>query len=90
MFDRAGRALAVTYIDISGPCAETDFTVVDGAQRGLGLGAAVKATSVLALMNVGVEIFRTGGSADNAASLATNRSVGYIVDEQWVTLERSA
>lgn len=86
LFDRAGHALAVTYVDVDGRFAETDFTVVDRGSRGLGAGAAVKAASVLALVDDGVEIFRTGGSADNTASLAANRSVGYVVDEQWVTL----
>ncbi|HEY5223624.1 MAG TPA: hypothetical protein VIJ18_11335 [Microbacteriaceae bacterium] len=50
------------------------------------LGAAVKAAAVLALLGDGVEHFRTGGSADNPASLATNSKVGYTVDQSWLTL----
>lgn len=55
-------------------------------RRGLGLGSAVKAASVVALAAEGHCYFCTGGSADNAASLAANRSVGYVVDEEWLTL----
>ncbi|BDZ54528.1 GNAT family N-acetyltransferase [Agromyces marinus] len=88
LFDVDGRALGVTYVDIDGRRAETDFTVVARDHRGLGVGAAVKAAPVLALADSGIGVFRTGGSADNPASLAANRSVGYVVDEQWVTLAR--
>lgn len=85
-FDQLGQAIAVTYVDIDGNRAETDFTVVDRNHRGRGIGAAVKAASVLALLEDGVEHFRTGGSSENAASLAASVSVGYVVDERWVTL----
>lgn len=37
-------------------------------------------------LEVGVEVFRTGGAVENAAILATNRSLGYVIDEEWVTL----
>ncbi|MCD2443710.1 acetyltransferase, partial [Agromyces sp. SYSU K20354] len=60
VFDSRGRALAVTYVDVNDLRAETDFTVVDREHRGRGLGSAVKAASVLALIEDGVEIFRTG------------------------------
>ncbi|MCS5715568.1 acetyltransferase [Herbiconiux sp. CPCC 205716] len=65
---------------------ETDFTVVDGTWRDRGLGAAVKAASVLALADEGRRMFRTGGSFDNPASIAANRAVGYRLDEEWLTL----
>ena len=81
-----GRVLAMTFIDLDGSKAETEFTVVASQWRGNGLGAAVKAASVLALLEDGVEHFRTGGSADNPASLAANSKVGYTVDEVWLTL----
>lgn len=86
LFDDSGRALAVTFVDIDGNRAETDFTVVAAEFRGLGIGSAVKATAVLALLRDGVEVFRTGGAAENSAILASNISLGYVLDEEWVTL----
>ncbi|WP_238335700.1 acetyltransferase [Serinicoccus kebangsaanensis] len=88
-FDEAGRAIAITFVDLDGQHAETDFTVVVRERRGLGLGTAVKAASVLTLRAEGVEVFRTGGSAENSAGLASNLALGYVVDEEWVTLSPS-
>ncbi len=34
--------------------------------------------------------FRTGGSADNPAIIAANTALGYVRDEEWVTLEPGA
>lgn len=82
----AGELAAMTFVDIDRQHAETDFTVVRRDWRGRGLGAAVKAASVLALVGDGTRTLRTGGSADNPASIATNTAVGYTIDEQWVTL----
>jgi GNAT superfamily N-acetyltransferase len=81
--------VAMTFVDIEGTKAETQFTVVHRAWRGQGLGIAVKAASVLALAAEGVTQFRTGGSADNLAILRANDAVGYIQDEEWVTLGRN-
>ncbi len=67
--------------------AETDVTVVAAGHRGRGIGTAVKAASVLALLDAGVTRFRTGGSADNPAIIAANAALGYVRDEEWVTLE---
>ena len=67
--------------------AETDVTVVAAGHRGRGIGTAVKAASVLALLDAGVTRFRTGGSADNPAIIAANTALGYVRDEEWVTLE---
>jgi hypothetical protein len=78
--------VAMTFVDVDGSHAETDFTVVHSAWRGRGLGVATKAASVLALLADGVTRFRTGGSSDNAAILAANDVVGYVRDEEWVTL----
>ncbi len=88
-FDASGALLAMTFVDLdpSGRAAETDVTVVDAAHRGRGLGTAVKAASVLALLEVGVTSFRTGGSSENAAIVAAGASLGYRVDEEWLTLE---
>jgi GNAT superfamily N-acetyltransferase len=83
----SGELVAMTFVDVDGSAAETDFTVVHPAWRGRGLGVAAKAASVLALLDDGVTRFRTGGSADNAAILAANDVVGYVRDEEWVTLE---
>ncbi|KTR12709.1 hypothetical protein [Curtobacterium citreum] len=70
--------------------AETDVTVVAAGHRGRGIGTAVKAASVLALLDAGVTRFRTGGSADNPAIIAANAALGYVRDEEWVTLEAGA
>ncbi|WP_316298264.1 GNAT family N-acetyltransferase [Clavibacter michiganensis] len=88
-FDAGGALLAMTFVDLdpAGRAAETDVTVVDAAHRGRGLGTAVKAASVLALLEVGVTAFRTGGSSENAAIVAAGASLGYSVDEEWLTLE---
>jgi len=81
-----GELVAMTVVDVDGDRAETDFTVVARPSRGLGVGAGVKAASVKELLSDGVRVFRTGGSAENAGSLATNTSVGYRIDEEWLTL----
>lgn len=85
-----GALVAVTYVDGVGADVETHFTVVAPGWRGRGVGSAVKAASVLALLDDGVELFRTGGSSDNAGIIAANTALGYVRDEEWVTLERPA
>jgi GNAT superfamily N-acetyltransferase len=87
--DAGGALLAMTFVDLdpTGRAAETDVTVVDPAHRGRGLGTAVKAASVLALLEAGVTVFRTGGSSENAAIMAAGAALGYRVDEEWLTLE---
>ncbi|RII86371.1 acetyltransferase, partial [Clavibacter michiganensis subsp. insidiosus] len=88
-FDAGGELLAMTFVDLdpTGLAAETDVTVVAAAHRGRGLGAAVKAASVLGLLEAGVTSFRTGGSSENAAIIAAGAALGYRVDEEWLTLE---
>lgn len=81
-----GRLVALTFVDLDGPTAETDVTVVHPDHRRRGLATTVKAASVLALLDAGIVRFRTGGSADNAAIVAANASLGYVVDETWLTL----
>lgn len=81
-----GELVAMTFVDIHGTTAETDFTVVRRDVRRSGLGTAVKAASILALSAAGVTRFRTGGSADNNAITRANAALGYIRDEEWVTL----
>jgi len=87
--DSAGALLAMTFVDVdpAGRAAETDVTVVDAAHRGRGLGTAVKAASVRALLAEGVAVFRTGGSSENAAIIVAGAALGYRVDEEWLTLE---
>ncbi|WP_454051703.1 GNAT family N-acetyltransferase [Cellulomonas sp. Marseille-Q8402] len=83
----AGEIVAMTFVDLDLPHAEVDFTVVAPTHRGLGIATAVKAASVLGLLDRGVTTVRTGGSAENAAILAANRAVGFVVDEEWLTLD---
>ncbi|MCS5718788.1 hypothetical protein N1027_11650 [Herbiconiux sp. CPCC 205763] len=80
-----GRLVAMTFVDVGRDVVETDFTVVGRGWRGRGIGAAVKALSVTVLCEEGHLNFRTGGSMDNPASIAANRSVGYEQDEEWLT-----
>jgi GNAT superfamily N-acetyltransferase len=89
-FGPDGKLVAMTFVDVDRVDAETHFTVVHRAWRGRGLGIAVKAASVLTLAAERVTRFRTGGSADNAAILRANTVVGYIRDEEWVTLAQDA
>ena len=77
--------VAMTFVDIEAAAAEIDFTVVSPAARGCGVGTGLKAASVLALLDHGITRIRTGGSADNAAILRANTSLGFVVDEHWVT-----
>jgi len=81
-----GALVAMTFVDVDGTHVETDFTVVAKQWRRRGLASAVKAAAVLALLGEGAERFRTGGSEDNVASLAANTTVGYVIDEAWLTL----
>jgi hypothetical protein len=84
--DLAGHLLAMTLIVIEGESAETQFTVVAADARGRGLATAVKAASILGLMAEGVTRFRTGGSNENSAIIAANQRLGYVRDEEWITL----
>lgn len=86
----AGRLVAVTVVDVDGTQAETAFTATAREHRGRGLGAAVKALAVRTLRAEGVSTLRTGGARENAASLAVNRAVGYVVDETWLTYGKGA
>lgn len=86
--DIDARLLAMTYVNLAtaGDPAETDFTVVAPEARGRGLAMAVKAASIEWMLTQGVTRFRTGGSSHNAAIIAANRALGYVQDEEWVTL----
>lgn len=56
--------------------------------RRRGVATLVKAASLLALASQAITRFRTGGSADNEAIIRANDALGYLRDEEWVTLER--
>lgn len=86
MFTSTGCALGVTYLDRDGTTAETDFTVVSSDWRGRGIGRALKAAAVLTLVDDGVCLFRTGGAMENAPIIAINDALGYVRDEEWLTL----
>ncbi|MEN0025039.1 MAG: GNAT family N-acetyltransferase [Microbacterium sp.] len=83
----SGDLVGTTYLDVDGDTVETAFTVVARDHRGRGIGTALKAASVLALLDEHVVRFRTGGSDDNPAIIAAGTAVGYRRDEEWVTLE---
>jgi hypothetical protein len=78
--------VAMTFVEVDGSHAETDFTVVAPAWRSRGLSTAVKAMSVGVLGRAGVRRFRTGGSFENPAIMAANDRLGYVRDEEWLTL----
>lgn len=63
--------------------AETEFTSVLASWRGMGIGAAVKAASVIACADDGTRVFGTGGAAANEASLGVNNALGYVITERW-------
>ncbi|GAA2752077.1 GNAT family N-acetyltransferase [Amnibacterium kyonggiense] len=85
---KGGEVAAVSAIRRNGDRAETDFTAVARAHRRRGLAESVKAASVLALLADGAVVFGTGGAEENAASLAMNARLGYVVTERWLTLVR--
>lgn len=89
-FDEHGHLVAMTYLEIDGATVETDFTVVSASWRRRGIGSALKAASVLSLATEGHAVFRTGGSADNEGIIRADERVGYVRDEEWVTLEAPA
>jgi GNAT superfamily N-acetyltransferase len=78
-----GRLLGATLIVHRGTHAETEFTSVLAARRGAGIGAAVKAASILACATDGARVSGTGGAAANGASLGVNQALGYVVTERW-------
>lgn len=83
----AGELVAMSVVDLGGDStAGIDFTVVAPDFRGRGLATALKAWSLLALAAAGVNSVRTGGSARNAAIIAVNARLGFVIDERWLTL----
>lgn len=84
---RGERIVGLTVIDRDGEHAETDFTAVAADARRTGVAAALKAHSVLTLAAEGVRTFGTGGAAANTASIRMNETVGYRIEERWVSLQ---
>lgn len=62
---------------------EIDFASLLPEYRGKGIGKALAATAILAWELHGVRIFTTGGAAQNAASLGTVLSLGFLAEERW-------
>lgn len=91
-FAEDGRLIGMTFVDVetTPAAADTDFTVVVPEYRGRHIATALKAASLLTLTERGIQVFRTGGSADNTAILSADARLGYTIDEHWVTLERPA
>ncbi|HET7397427.1 MAG TPA: acetyltransferase [Intrasporangium sp.] len=90
VFGYRDELLAMTFADLDGATAEIDFTVVAAPWRGLGVGTGLKAASLLALIEDGIESVRTGGSADNHAIIRANTTIGFVIDQEWVTLTAPA
>ena len=65
-----------------------DFGSVKKEHRGLGVGSAIASLAISTFANLGERLFSTGGAAVNKASLATVRSLGFVVDEQWRSYRR--
>lgn len=82
-----GQLVGATVIKHRHDRAETEFTSVLRSHRGCGIGAAVKAASVIACVNDGARLFGTGGAAVNEASLGVNRAIGYQITERWFSYE---
>jgi len=77
------------YADLGaggGQSAEIDFFGVAASWRGRGIGKALLATALLELLGTGYASIRTGVADENAASIAALEAVGFVRDEEWLTL----
>ncbi|TFD52235.1 GNAT family N-acetyltransferase [Cryobacterium frigoriphilum] len=81
------QLVGATVIGQRGGHAETEFTSVLAGHRGRGIGAAVKAASVIACAQSGARVCGTGGAAVNDASLGVNRALGYEITERWYSCQ---
>ena len=79
------RLVAVTGLERVGQRWNTKFTSVLAEYRGRGLGATVKAASIVVLYDEGARWFSTGGAVSNEASLGANRTLGYVLEPAWRT-----
>jgi hypothetical protein len=85
----AGHLVAATVMHNKPERAETEFTSVLSSHRRRGLSVAAKAASIIAFAQDGVREFGTGGAQSNTASMQMNKRLGYAIEEQWLSLERS-
>lgn len=88
-YDR-GQLVGATLIAHGENHAETEFTSVLASHRGRGIGAAVKAASIIACADAGARVFGTGGAAANEASLGVNQALGYQITERWYSYKSPA
>lgn len=65
-----------------------DFAIVRKEHREMGVGSAISSLAIITYANLGERLFSTGGAAVNAASQATVKNLGFVVDEQWRSYER--
>ncbi|WP_460511508.1 acetyltransferase [Frigoribacterium salinisoli] len=87
--DARDALAAVTVVGRRPDRVETLWTSVRREHRRRGLAAAVKAASVVALAGEGARVFGTGGAQVNAAALAANARLGYLVEERWLSLRQT-
>jgi hypothetical protein len=65
-----------------------DFGSVRQNHRRLGVGSAVASLAIITFANLGERHFSTGGAVVNEASQASVKSLGFNVDERWLSYER--
>ena len=81
-----GQLVASSVISLTTARGETEFTSVHPSYRRRGLAVAVKAASIMALVDDGVRIFGTGGAQVNTGSIRMNEHLGYAIEERWLSL----
>ncbi|MDX2971958.1 hypothetical protein PWY87_07810 [Kribbella solani] len=79
------RLVGATVIRSKDGFGDTAFTSVLSTHRRRGVAQAVKAASILAFLDIGINRFSTGGAATNQASLQANQALGYQLTEHWRT-----
>ena len=81
--------VGMLYADIDGQHGngvEIDFYSVNPPLRGKGIGKALLATAILKMNADGIDSIRTGVADENVASITALESVGFVRDEEWLTL----
>lgn len=82
-----GELVAFTIVHPEADRWEVERTGVARAHRRRGLATAVKAASILQTHEAGARRWGTGGAAANAGSLAMNRSLGFVLEPVWHSLQ---
>jgi len=83
------QMVGMLYVDIvgrHGNGVEIDFYSVNSALKGKGVGKALLATAILKMIAEGIKSIRTGVADENVASITALESVGFVRDEEWLTL----